>query len=66
MLEEQCSARCWTPVDCKTCGLQKAPIGRSVPLEVGASLCNSDCRYHQDPRPPHLWWSERRGAEGKT
>jgi hypothetical protein len=62
MSDPQCTAACWTPVRCATCGKTKAPIGRSVPLD--SYLCDSDCPgWRALPFPPHLWPSEAPGKE---
>lgn len=56
---EACAEKCRTPVDCKTCGMRKAPVGRSVPMEAANSYCDSECSgYREDPYPPHLWPGE--------
>ena len=44
-------------VTCTVCGQRKAPIGRSVPLEM--YLCDRDCPgYRQAPSPGSLWLGE--------
>ena len=49
-------------VECAVCGLRKNPWGRSAPLEMANSLCDSDCEgYVQDPRPDGLWPGARYG-----
>ncbi len=49
------------PVKCATCGMTKAPIGRSVPLPMANSRCDSECPGHrEDPYPRDLWPGEKR------
>ena len=45
-------------VQCGTCGLTKAPIGRSI--SIGRAMCQGDtCRdYYCDPQPGSLWPGE--------
>ena len=44
-------------VRCKTCGINKAPRGRSIPF--GSFLCGPDCAgFDQDPKPGDLWPGE--------
>lgn len=46
-------------VMCVVCGLRKKPVGRSAPLEMANSLCDSDCPgYRQEPHPGYLWPGE--------
>jgi len=46
-------------VDCTICGLRKKPQGRSAPLEMANSLCDSECPgYYEDPKPGSLWPGE--------
>ena len=41
-------------VVCTVCGRTKAPVGRSVPVEL--CMCDHDCAgYDQEPLPSHLW-----------
>lgn len=41
------------------CKLRKKPRGRSAPLEMANSLCDSDCPgYDQQPISGHLWPGE--------
>ena len=54
-------------VDCSVCGKEKGPRGRSAPLEMANSLCDSyDCcaGYMQEPRPSDLWPTETREQFG--
>jgi hypothetical protein len=59
-------------VECRVCGYDKKPIGRSAPL--GLSYCDDDCDgYRQEPRPGSLWPRESEadfgypvGADGTT
>ena len=51
-----------TPI-CTTCGQRKAPLGRSVPLEM--YLCDHECAgYREAPLPCDLWPGERREDYG--
>jgi len=44
---------------CSVCLMRKKPIGRSAPMEMANSLCDSDCvGYRQDPTPCDLWPGE--------
>ncbi len=44
-------------VTCSVCGHRKAPIGRSVPMEM--HLCDSDCvGYRWPPYAGSLWPGE--------
>lgn len=44
---------------CETCRKHKKPRGRSAPLEMANSLCDSDCPgYCQYPLPGDLWPGE--------
>ena len=44
-------------VVCAVCGISKAPIGRSVPMEL--RMCDSECAgYHQPPLVGSLWPAE--------
>lgn len=44
---------------CTVCGLTKKPRGRSAPLEMAYSLCDSDCSgYYLEPLPDTLWPNE--------
>ena len=55
-----CSPECWAMPTCTTCGLRKAPRGRSIPLPAAGSYCTwHDCEgYNLDPQPGHLWPGE--------
>ena len=44
--------------ECTTCHKSKAPCGRSVPMEMVASLCNSDCEGYNQRPVPSSYWSE--------
>jgi hypothetical protein len=47
-------------VDCRVCGRTKAPVGRSVPVEL--PMCDDDCPgYRSAPLPSSLWPGERWG-----
>jgi hypothetical protein len=44
---------------CAVCGTTKKPVGRSAPLEMANSLCDSDCDgYYTEPLPPTRWPGE--------
>ena len=44
-------------IRCTTCGMTKAPRGRSVPF--GSFLCESDCKgFREEPFPGDLWPGE--------
>lgn len=46
-------------VYCTVCNLRKKPHGRSAPLEMANSLCDSECDgYALSPLPGYLWPSE--------
>jgi hypothetical protein len=48
-------------VDCTFCGRRKKPVGRSAPMAMANSLCDSDCEgYYEDPKPGSLWPNEKR------
>jgi hypothetical protein len=52
-------------VYCLICNLRKKPRGRSAPLEMSNSLCDSDCPgYYEDPKPGDLWPGETREDYG--
>lgn len=60
----ECTESCYAMPECTVCGMRKAPVGRSLPLEACNSYCDWDCRgYKQDPKPGHLWPSEREDLE---
>jgi hypothetical protein len=45
--------------------MRKKPVGRSAPLPMANSLCDSDCRgYYEDPKPGELWPGEKRSDFG--
>lgn len=49
-------------VECRTCGMRKAPRGRSVALEAANGHCGFDCPgYPEEPQPEQLWPGERWG-----
>lgn len=57
-----CETGC-APVECKTCGQRKGPLGRSVPMAAANSYCGHDCPgYRQDPQPCDLWPGECRAC----
>lgn len=59
-----CTEACRAVVDCVTCGKRKAPVGRSVPLACAGGYCDFECPgYRSEPKPPHLWPSERLPGE---
>lgn len=44
-------------VECSECGRDKAPVGRSVPLEM--RMCDDECiGYRMDPKPDCRWPGE--------
>lgn len=46
-------------VYCRICHLRKKPRGRSAPLEMANSLCDSECPgWRMEPRPGDLWPGE--------
>lgn len=47
--------------ECRSCGRQKVPIGRSVAPAMAGGGCNYDCPgYYNDPGPCDLWPGEER------
>lgn len=54
-------------VECRFCGLRKAPRGRSVPIALANSLCCWECPgYNEFPEPGELWPGETRAEfEGR-
>lgn len=56
---KDCTVECEAAPHCTVCGLRKRPRGRSVPLEMGNSMCDHECTgYDQEPKPGHLWPGE--------
>jgi hypothetical protein len=54
-----CTETCYAQAECNVCHLMKAPVGRSVPLEMASGRCNWECPgYNQEPRVGHLWPGE--------
>lgn len=52
----ECTAQCWTEVECYTCRRHKAPRGRSVPMAAAGGYCDTDCSgYRESPAPGHMW-----------
>lgn len=52
-----------TPV-CTLCNLRKKPVGRDAGAAMANSLCDHECPgYHENPKPDHLWPSEREDQE---
>jgi hypothetical protein len=52
-------------VECTTCHRSKKPVGRSAPMEMGASLCDPDCPgYYAEPKPSDLWPGEEEYEAG--
>lgn len=52
-------------VTCTICDRTKMPIGRSVPFEMSAGSCTSECEGHRkDPYPGSLWPMERASEFG--
>lgn len=49
-----CTAECWTPAPCPTCGRDMYPRGRSVPLPAYQPDCCEVVRYTR-ANPRHLW-----------
>ena len=46
-------------VECRICGMRKAPVGRSVADAMANSLCNYECPgNNQEPRSGSLWPGE--------
>ena len=51
--------QCSGYVHCVVCGKAKKPLGRSAPLEMYTTLCDSECSgYRQDPQPDCRWPGE--------
>ena len=58
-LYDDCTEACEVWPHCATCGKRKAPLGRSLPLEMCNGYCGYDCPgYRQDPKPGHLFPGE--------
>ena len=52
-------------VDCIVCDKFKKPWGRSAPMEMCGSYCDSDCKgYSVEPHADHLWPGEESPYEG--
>jgi len=52
-------------VDCTVCHRRKKPVGRSAPMEMANSICDSDCSgYYEEPKPRDLWPGETREEYG--
>ncbi len=52
---------------CETCRRTKAPLGRSVPLEMYGSMCDRGCPGYSDgPKPDQLWPGESAREFGYT
>ena len=49
-----CTERCWTPIECPSCGRLLAPRGRSVALAMNESGCCYDARSSV-LNTRHLW-----------
>ena len=49
-----CSAKCWKPLECPTCGNDVPPRGRSVALEANPPQCCMDGQYDR-ANYRHLW-----------
>lgn len=50
---------CTGYVYCAECGLPKAPLGRSVAMEMANSMCDFECPgYQLDPKPDCRWPGE--------
>jgi hypothetical protein len=46
-------------VYCMTCGLRKAPRGRSVPVAIANGMCDTHCSgFYENPRSGDLWPGE--------
>lgn len=57
------STKLGVAVECSTCYLRKAPIGRSVPL--GMALCDHECPgYREPPHAGSLWPRESEAEFG--
>lgn len=54
---------------CDVCHRRKAPLGRSVPMEMANGLCDSDCPgYYQGTYPSSYWRADEEplpGDEGR-
>lgn len=56
----ECPCEGKPPVYCAVCHLRKKPQGRSAPLEMANSLCDSDCHgYAAEPKSGCLWPNEK-------
>lgn len=54
-------------VRCTVCDRSKAPIGRSVPLEMAAGMCDASCLgYYRKPMPDCRWPGEWQCGPGCT
>ena len=54
-----CTVECEARVRCTTCDRLKAPVGRSLPLEMVNGYCGRDCDgYRESPEPGHLFQGE--------
>ncbi len=55
-------------VRCSVCGRDKAPAGRSVPMEMWSGLCSQErCKgYWDEPRPDCRWPGEETCGIGCT
>lgn len=49
-----CTALCWTPVPCPTCGRGLQPSGRSISMEVYEGECCLESKY-TDVNTRHLF-----------
>ena len=53
---QKCTAECWTPVPCPTCGRDLLPRGRSAPMEMSiVSECCGEAMDDSLINPRHLW-----------
>jgi hypothetical protein len=56
---EDCNEECERRAECLTCHREKAPVGRSVPMEAANGYCTDECTgYREDPTVGHLWPGE--------
>ena len=57
---KDCTVECEATQRCTVCGRLKLPVGRSAPMAMHGSRCDShECEgYWKDPAPGHLWPGE--------
>jgi len=56
MAYQHCTDKCWKPVKCTKCGMNKAPVGRDGGYYSNGDCTSGECEgYREDPHPPHFW-----------